>query len=100
MEKRRRSKFWGWGYEGDGLSQAERASLVGLCADRFGIEPDSQAPPSIEEVILPPARIRLDTGLIDAPPSQSVPATIMGKLFLIISFPSGSRLNPYCKDRT
>ena len=32
----RRRKFWGWGWEGDGLSDSELASLAGIVAARLG----------------------------------------------------------------
>ncbi len=58
MAKQRQLKFWGWGYEGDGLDRVERASVFKVCADRFGIEPEHKTPPLVEEMTLPPARIR------------------------------------------
>ncbi len=54
----RRRKFWGWGYEGDGLSGDEMALLARLAAGRFGLpELRAQDPPDISEIELRPPRV-------------------------------------------
>jgi alkyldihydroxyacetonephosphate synthase len=54
----RRRKFWGWGYEGEGLSDDELALLTRLLAERMGL-PDLRAadPPDISELRLRPPRV-------------------------------------------
>ena len=50
----RARKFWGWGYEGDGLSDAEVTELGRAMHDRFGVEPQGlAAPPPLEALDLP-----------------------------------------------
>jgi alkyldihydroxyacetonephosphate synthase len=44
-DARRARKFWGWGYEGDGLSDAEIAGIGRQMGDQFGVEPQGLAPP-------------------------------------------------------
>jgi alkyldihydroxyacetonephosphate synthase len=60
----RRRKFWGWGYEGEGLNGEELELLARLVAARFGLgELRAQVPPDITEVelrrprVAPPASI-------------------------------------------
>ena len=60
----RRRKFWGWGWEGDGLTADELAMLARLAAARFGVaELRLQDPPAISEIelrrprVAPPASI-------------------------------------------
>ncbi|MEZ5933802.1 MAG: FAD-binding oxidoreductase [Alphaproteobacteria bacterium] len=57
----RRLKWWGWGYEGDGLSAAEALRLKGVYRERFGIDVEEAAPPAIDSIALRPGRL--------APPS-------------------------------
>jgi len=61
----RRRKFWGWGYEDEDLSRAEKEQLAALLASRFGGgELTVTDPPSLAEVELraprfqPPASLR------------------------------------------
>jgi alkyldihydroxyacetonephosphate synthase len=54
----RRLKFYGWGYEGDGLSAPERDQLFRFIAEKLGAEPcASAAPPEEREIELRPPRI-------------------------------------------
>ena len=53
----RRLKFYGWGYEGDGLSEPERDHLFGFVAQRLGAEPRPAAPPSESEIVLAAPRV-------------------------------------------
>lgn len=54
----RRRKFWGWGYEGDGLSAAEMELLARLVAGRFGLSDVRAAdPPAIDDLALRAPRI-------------------------------------------
>jgi alkyldihydroxyacetonephosphate synthase len=54
----RRRKFWGWGYEGDGLSDDEIEAVARLAASRFGPgDLRAQAPPRISDISLRPPRV-------------------------------------------
>jgi len=60
----RRRKFWGWGYEGEGLTAEELALIARLAAARLGLdELRAQNPPDISDIALrrprvtPPAAI-------------------------------------------
>lgn len=60
----RRRKFWGWGYEGEGLTAEELELLSGLVAARLNL-PDLRAtePPEISEIELRPPRVPPPSGL-------------------------------------
>jgi len=56
-EKRR--KFWGWGLEGVGLTPDEQRELAKRMESQFGLSGLQPAPPpKIEEIELPPSRIK------------------------------------------
>jgi alkyldihydroxyacetonephosphate synthase len=60
----RRRKFWGWGYEGEGLDQSELELLAGVLAMRFGLDGIAIADqPRIEEVELRAPRVHPPTAL-------------------------------------
>jgi alkyldihydroxyacetonephosphate synthase len=59
----RRLKFYGWGYEGDGLSEPERDHLFGFVAQRLGAEPRPAAPPSESEIVLAAPRVAAPAAL-------------------------------------
>jgi len=62
--RERRRKFWGWGYEGDGLAPAEVEALARRLADAFG--PDAvrrRRPPRVEDLVLRPPRIEPPSSL-------------------------------------
>jgi alkyldihydroxyacetonephosphate synthase len=53
-----RLKFYGWGHEGEGLSEAERARLFRFVAEKLGAEPRASAPPpQASEIALRAPRI-------------------------------------------
>ena len=53
-----RWKFWGWGYEGSGLTADETRRLLQFYAERFGIDDAApQSAPSVDDVALPPSRL-------------------------------------------
>ena len=53
-----RWKFWGWGYEGSGLTPDERRRLLQFYAERFGIDDAAPQPaPTVDDVALPPSRL-------------------------------------------
>jgi alkyldihydroxyacetonephosphate synthase len=60
----RRRKFWGWGWEDAGPSPEQREGIAKTLSQRFGVELESVAPPSLEEIALappcvsPPAALR------------------------------------------
>ena len=53
----RRLKFYGWGYENTGLSDAERERLFRFVADRLGVEPRLAPPPQAADIALRAPRI-------------------------------------------
>src|SRR5215472_10173855 len=54
----RQRKFWGWGYEGEGPTDDERARIGQVVAARFGIELGAPLrPPFIDEIRLGAPRI-------------------------------------------
>ena len=58
MTSERRRKFWGWGREGDGLTNEEIEMLAGLAAARLGLaDLRAQEPPDISEVELRRPRV-------------------------------------------
>src|ERR1700722_10367113 len=64
----RRLKFYGWGREGEGLDEAERARVFRFVGEKLGAEPRAAAPP-------PPAS---DIAL--RKPRISAPASLAGLL--------------------
>ena len=55
----RRWKFWGWGYEGDGLQDEEQRWLLQIYARQLEMSDFSRpAPPKVEEIDLRPPRVR------------------------------------------
>jgi alkyldihydroxyacetonephosphate synthase len=51
-------KFWGWGYEGEGLSNAEVEEIGHTMRARFGVEPQSMAePPTLSSLSMPAPRL-------------------------------------------
>ena len=61
MEKR--LKFYGWGCEDTGLSDAEREQLFRFIADRLGAEPRLAPPPQAADIALRAPRIALPSAL-------------------------------------
>ncbi|HXM57418.1 MAG TPA: FAD-binding oxidoreductase [Candidatus Dormibacteraeota bacterium] len=54
----RRRKFWGWGYEGEGLAPDELQLVRGLVATRFGsADIRVQDPPDLADIDLRPPRV-------------------------------------------
>ena len=73
----RRLKFYGWGREGEGLDEAERARVFRFLAEKLGVEPRAAAPPpQASEIALREPRIsrarlarpRPDPRSVRAPP--------------------------------
>jgi len=59
-----RLKFYGWGHEGEGLDEAERARVFRFAAERLGAEPGaSAAPPQASEITLRKPRIAAPASL-------------------------------------
>jgi alkyldihydroxyacetonephosphate synthase len=55
-----RRKFWGWGVEGGGLGEVFSAGVLSQAGQALGLDRLEPAPaPRIEEIKLPPNRIRL-----------------------------------------
>jgi alkyldihydroxyacetonephosphate synthase len=62
----RRRKFWGWGWEGEGLTPEELNLLLPVLAKRLGVSAfEVTPPPAAEEVALRPPRIAIPTSLKD-----------------------------------
>jgi alkyldihydroxyacetonephosphate synthase len=60
----RRRKFWGWGYEGEGLSHEELARIDGALARRLGVSGfEITPPPRAEEISLRLPRINIPGAL-------------------------------------
>lgn len=53
----RRRRFWGWGYEDEGLTRGERQALAARVAPLVGELPDPVEPPSPSELDLPRPRL-------------------------------------------
>jgi alkyldihydroxyacetonephosphate synthase len=57
-------KFWGWGYAGEGLSDAEVEQVGTDMYARFGVEPQPMAaPPTLDSLSIPEARLAPPTSL-------------------------------------
>jgi len=51
-------KYWGWGYEGEGLDARETQALLATLAEGYGIRPvDDGAFPSLDAIALAPPRL-------------------------------------------
>ena len=60
----RRLKFYGWGNEGEGLDEAERARLFRFVGEKLGAEPRaSAAPPQASEIALRAPRVTAPAAL-------------------------------------
>ena len=60
----RRLKFYGWGNEGEGLDEAERARLFRFVGDKLGAEPRATAaPPQASEIKLRAPRVTAPAAL-------------------------------------
>ncbi len=60
----RRLKFYGWGYEGEGLSQQEREHLFRFVGEKLGVEPRAAAaPPQTSDIALRPPRVSAPAAL-------------------------------------
>lgn len=53
----RRLKFWGWGYEGEGATDAERAAIKRFYGGMFGLEAFPDDVPRAEDYALPKPRL-------------------------------------------
>ena len=61
----RRLKFWGWGYEGEGLAEEEASSLRRFYRDRFEVDVKPSSPPEPNGIDLKTSRL--------TPPSSLAP---------------------------
>ena len=60
----RRLKFYGWGYEGEGLADAERERLFRFVGEKLGVEPRAAAaPPQASEIALRAPRVSAPAAL-------------------------------------
>jgi alkyldihydroxyacetonephosphate synthase len=52
-------KFWGWGYEGDGLSESEIEDIAREMHDRFDVDPQPLAgPPDLSSLEIPEPKLQ------------------------------------------
>ena len=58
-----RLKFYGWGNEGEGLSDGERGHLFRFAAEHLGAEPRASAPPQASDIALKPPRVSAPAAL-------------------------------------
>jgi alkyldihydroxyacetonephosphate synthase len=58
-----RLKFYGWGYEGEGLTDAEREHLFRFVGERLGVEPRLGSRPQASEIALRPPRVSAPAAL-------------------------------------
>ena len=49
---KKKLKFWGWGYEGDGLGDVEEEKLKSFYFDRFAVEFTDGQPPALDKIDL------------------------------------------------
>jgi alkyldihydroxyacetonephosphate synthase len=62
----RRRKFWGWGWEDEGLTAEQQHTVAQLVAARFGLaEVTIQPPPRIEEIALRRPRVSVPPALAE-----------------------------------
>lgn len=70
-----RRKFWGWGLEGAGPTEAQARGVARTLAERFGVALEPMAPPRLEDVALRPPRVRPPASLAalcsDAPEERA-----------------------------
>jgi alkyldihydroxyacetonephosphate synthase len=59
----RRRSWWGWGYEGEGLTDAEIDALGTALRDRLGLEGIRRDPPPLEALEVPPPRLEVPGSL-------------------------------------
>ncbi|MHB8329894.1 MAG: FAD-binding oxidoreductase, partial [Acidimicrobiales bacterium] len=50
--------WWGWGYEGEGLSDAEVGALGALLGERFGLDGTRRQPPVAEDLVMRAPRLQ------------------------------------------
>jgi alkyldihydroxyacetonephosphate synthase len=63
-EAQRTRKFWGWGYEGEGLSDAEIGEIGRQMSARFGVEPQGIASaPALGSLDMPEPRLTPSSAL-------------------------------------
>jgi alkyldihydroxyacetonephosphate synthase len=53
----RTRKWWGWGYEGEGISPKERDGFIRLVSQVFGRTFSQKRPPAVEQLALAPPRL-------------------------------------------
>ncbi len=61
----RRRCWWGWGYEGEGLSEPEIEALGRRLGPSLGLDGRRRDPPSVSDVELPPPRLSRPAALAD-----------------------------------
>ena len=82
-------KFWGWGLEDEGLSEAERKALAARFAERFRVDGfDLTPPPRLDEVTLGSPRLAPPSSLAEICSSEAYDRVVhcYGK-----SFPDSAR---------
>jgi len=60
----KRLKFWGWGYEDRTLSEKDATAIANRLGKLTGLTPgDYRAPPTLDEITLPPPRLEAPSSL-------------------------------------
>jgi alkyldihydroxyacetonephosphate synthase len=59
----RRRCWWGWGYEGEGLSDEERHGVAAALGPRIGLDGHRLDPPALDRLALAPPRLRVPAAL-------------------------------------
>ena len=71
----RRRNWWGWGYEGEGLSDEEALALGELLGRRYGLDGTLRTVPAISDLSMAPSKLKppdaLATLLSDAPDARA-----------------------------
>ena len=65
-----RRSWWGWGYEGQGLSDPEVDALASMAATRFGVDGRRRVPPDIASLELPEVRLSVPDTLAEIASSE------------------------------
>lgn len=63
METRR--KFWGWGLEGQGPNEEQATGIARTLAERFGADLTLRPEPRLEDLTLPPPRVKPPAALVE-----------------------------------
>lgn len=64
MDQKKTRSFWGWGFEGDGLGEAERDAIEGMIGARLGVAGfEKITPPRLDDIALRAPRVEPPSSL-------------------------------------